>query len=158
MVATAADIPGSRRDPHVPARWAQHYQRLSALRDRFTQRDCSTSATSCAKLDDPGEAASEDAETSLSFVAASATHEMLNDVLDAVRRIEQGTFGICERTGQPIEPRRLKAIPWARYSLQGQTEMEKEGLGRRRGVPPLNPLSESEAADEEKAETEGQAG
>ncbi len=35
----------------------------------------------------------------------------------ALRRIDEGTFGICEGTGEPIEKRRLKARPWSRYSL-----------------------------------------
>lgn len=35
----------------------------------------------------------------------------------ALQRIEDGTFGICEGTGEPIDKRRLKAQPWARYGL-----------------------------------------
>jgi RNA polymerase-binding transcription factor DksA len=151
-MATITEILGSHRIPNVPARWATHHHDLCTTRDRLTQRDCSTPGTPSAKLDDLGEAASDDAETSLSFVAASATHEMLIDVLDAVRRIEQGLFGICERTGQPIEANRLTAIPWARYSLQGQMEIENEGLGRRPCLPSLHPLSESNSVDGEEAE------
>jgi len=154
-MATASAILGFQRNPKVPARWTRHYRLLCGIRDRLMQRDCSAPATSHAKLDDLGEAASEDAETSLSFVASSATHEMLIDVLDAIRRIEQGTFGICELTGQPIEPARLEAIPWARHSLEGQTAMESEGLGRRPGLPSLRSLSERESVDAD--ETEGQA-
>jgi RNA polymerase-binding transcription factor DksA len=154
-MATAADILGFHRIPKVPARWARHYQHLCAIRDRLTQRDGATPATPRAKLDDLGEAASDDAETSLSFVAASATQELLGEVLDAIRRIERGAFGICERTGQPIEKERLKAIPWTRYSLQGQTELESEGFGRRSGVPSLQAVGESDSADAEDAE--GQA-
>lgn len=155
-MATAIDILGSRRAPTVPAPWAGYYHGLCALRERLTQRDCSTPVTSHAKYDDLGEAASEDTQTSLSFVAASATHDMLGEVLDAIRRIEQGTFGVCERTGQPIEPERLEAIPWARYSLQGQTELEKEGFGRKVGVPPLQTPPDSDSLDTEEAETQEQ--
>jgi DnaK suppressor protein len=157
-MATTAEILGFHRPPNnVPVRWAKHYAQLSALRERLTQRDCSAPTTSHAKLDDLGEAACDDAETNLCFVAASATHGLLIEVLDAMRRIEQGTFGICERTGQHIEPKRLKAIPWARYSLEGQTEVENERLGRRPGLPSLQPLSEADSSDAEKAEAEEQA-
>ena len=154
-MATAADILGFHRTPHVPARWAKLYQHLCAIRDRLTQRDCAVPATSHAKLDDLGDAATEDAETSLSFAAASATHEMLGEVEGAIRRIEKGTFGFCESTGLPIEPERLKAIPWARYSLQGQTELENEGLARRPGLPSLQLLSEADSVAAEEAEAEG---
>jgi RNA polymerase-binding transcription factor DksA len=33
--------------------------------------------------------------------------------LEALRRIERGTYGICEISGEPIEEKRLQAIPWA---------------------------------------------
>jgi RNA polymerase-binding transcription factor DksA len=157
FMATAAEILGVHRTHKVPARWARHYQELCALRDRLTQRDCSTPATAGAKLDDLGDAASDDAQTSLSFVAASATHGMLIEVLDAIQRIERGTFGICEITGQPIEPKRLKAIPWTRYSLQGQQEMDHGGFGRRPSLPSLQPFDASDSLAAEEAETEGQA-
>jgi DnaK suppressor protein len=37
----------------------------------------------------------------------------------ALSRIENGTYGICEETEEPIEPDRLMAIPWTRLSLEG---------------------------------------
>lgn len=37
----------------------------------------------------------------------------------ALSRIENGTYGICEETSEPIEEPRLMAIPWTRYSIEG---------------------------------------
>ncbi len=37
----------------------------------------------------------------------------------ALARIEQGTYGICEETEEPIEVERLLAIPWTRLSIEG---------------------------------------
>lgn len=37
----------------------------------------------------------------------------------ALSRIENGTYGICEETLEPIEDVRLQAIPWTRYSIEG---------------------------------------
>ncbi|HRK07934.1 MAG TPA: TraR/DksA family transcriptional regulator [Pseudobdellovibrionaceae bacterium] len=37
----------------------------------------------------------------------------------ALSRIENGTYGICEETEEPIEPDRLRAIPWTRLSIEG---------------------------------------
>ena len=70
-------------------------------------------------MDDLGEAAAEESQRCLSLVAARATQSNLVDVLDAIRRIERGTYGICEMTGKRIEAERLRAIPWTRYSLGG---------------------------------------
>lgn len=43
----------------------------------------------------------------------------LLEIESALGRIEQGTFGICEETEEPIEPERLLAIPWTRLSIEG---------------------------------------
>ncbi len=73
-------------------------------------------------------------------------------MLEAIRRIECGTYGICEVTGEPIEEARLQAIPWARFSLRGQQEVEAGGSGRRLGIPAL----QSSFADELTSEPESE--
>ncbi|MCX6716081.1 MAG: TraR/DksA C4-type zinc finger protein [Candidatus Taylorbacteria bacterium] len=42
----------------------------------------------------------------------------LNEVTAALDRIEKGTYGICEKTGVPIEKERLEANPSARFSIK----------------------------------------
>ena len=57
---------------------------------------------------------------------------MRNQLLEiemALGRIEQGTFGICEETEEPIEADRLLAIPWTRLSIEG-AEL-REAVSRR---------------------------
>jgi len=151
-MATAADILGLNRTFKTAARWAKHLEWLSEERDRLLARDCSAPETSMAKMDDPGDAAAEESQRCLALVSASATHASIVDVLDAIRRIERGTYGICEMTGEPIEAERLRAIPWARYSIQGQQEAEKSGFGRRHALPTLHSLSEMAANDGEETE------
>ena len=136
-MATAFDILGSNRISKVPARWSKHHQRLCAERDRLLARDCSWSEVSSVKMDDLGDAATEESQRCLSLVSACATQANIVDMLEAIRRIERGTYGICEMTGKPIEAERLRAIPWTRYSLGGQHELEKAGLGRKHGLPAL---------------------
>ena len=50
-------------------------------------------------------------------------HERLRNQLmeieNALARIENGSFGICEETDELIEPERLRAIPWTRLSIEG---------------------------------------
>jgi RNA polymerase-binding transcription factor DksA len=151
-MATAADILGATRHFKIPARWGKHYQRLCEERDRLMARDCSTCETSRAKLDDLAEAAAEESQRSLSLVAASATQNTIFEVLAAIRRIERGTYGLCEITGEPIESERLRAIPWTRYSFRGQNEVEKGGYDRKYSLPALKSLSEDGFADEEEGE------
>lgn len=45
-------------------------------------------------------------------------HQLLEIEL-ALARIQEGRFGICEETEEPIEPERLRAIPWTRVSIEG---------------------------------------
>jgi DnaK suppressor protein len=43
----------------------------------------------------------------------------LLEIEGALSRIENGTFGVCEETEEPIERERLLAIPWTRLSIEG---------------------------------------
>jgi DnaK suppressor protein len=50
----------------------------------------------------------------------------LADVEHALRRLEDGTYGICEACGQPIDEARLEALPAARFCLNDQAAAEQE--------------------------------
>lgn len=45
--------------------------------------------------------------------------KQLVEIEYALARLENGHYGVCEVTEEPIEPSRLRAIPWTRYSLEG---------------------------------------
>jgi len=45
--------------------------------------------------------------------------EQLVEIDFALARIDQGGYGICEETEEPIETERLRAIPWTRLSIEG---------------------------------------
>ena len=64
-----------------------------------------------------------DREFALNLV--SSEQDILYEIDEAIRRIDDGKFGICELTGEPIERARLKVIPYARYSVTAQSEMER---------------------------------
>ena len=52
----------------------------------------------------------------------------LDDVDRALRRLDDGTYGLCQACGQPIGDERLEALPAARYCLAHQQAAEAEGL------------------------------
>lgn len=66
-----------------------------------------------------------DREFNLSL--ASNDREILQKVDAALARIEKGTFGFCLKSGKRIPEPRLKAIPYAEYSLEVQEEMDRKG-------------------------------
>jgi len=149
FMATTADILGLNSRPAIPCRWASHHERLCDERDRLVARDCSTPESSTTKIDELADAGSEETLQDMTLASAAATKEVLQEVLDALRRIERGTYGLCEITGEPIETERLGAIPWARYSYAGQDDLEKGGFGRKRGLPGLGTMSEDEPVEED---------
>jgi DnaK suppressor protein len=48
----------------------------------------------------------------------------LRDIDDALIAIEEGYYGICQKTGKTIEGELLKAIPWAKYSIEVQEDID----------------------------------
>jgi len=51
--------------------------------------------------------------------------KILQDIYDALNRIDEGTFGVCENNSEPIPKKRLEAIPWTRYCLACASKLEK---------------------------------
>ncbi|MFW6061210.1 MAG: TraR/DksA family transcriptional regulator [Planctomycetota bacterium] len=61
------------------------------------------------------------------------THEMMQwerdldrEIEEALRRIEEGTYGVCLATGKPIDKQRLQAKPWAKFAKDYKQEEESE--------------------------------
>ncbi len=78
----------------------------------------------------------------------------LQEIQQALKRIENGTFGICEGLGIPIEKERLEAIPWTRYSLEYARKKEKESGPNFVKRRPIDIDRESDLEEEEEAEEE----
>jgi RNA polymerase-binding transcription factor DksA len=58
---------------------------------------------------------------------AARAMEMIEEIDHALSKFDQGTYGICEVSGEPIPEERLEAIPWAREKV----EYKVGGFGRR---------------------------
>lgn len=71
------------------------------------------------------EQGSETYDQSLSLDLAAADRKLIREIDDALTRIEQGTYGVCEITGKPIKQERLEELPWARYTIEAQRELER---------------------------------
>jgi DnaK suppressor protein len=59
--------------------------------------------------------------------------QTLVQVRDALKRIEDGTYGKCTACGRPIEAARLEAVPWAAYCLEDQEKQEERTLAPQGG-------------------------
>jgi DnaK suppressor protein len=58
------------------------------------------------------------------FTEAEGDLRVLHQIRDALRRIEDGTFGLCVVDGEPIEAKRLEAVPWTPYCIKHQQQNE----------------------------------
>jgi DnaK suppressor protein len=72
-------------------------------------------------------AASQVFEQQRDLALRDRAHQQLELVDAALRRIDDGTFGTCQRCARPIAPERLEALPWAAYCIDCQREIGRAG-------------------------------
>ena len=64
--------------------------------------------------------------TSESFEEARLVSQTLEQVRDALHRLQDGSFGKCTVCGRQIEPARLEAVPWTPYCLEDQERRDRK--------------------------------
>ncbi len=74
---------------------------------------------------DSGDEGNENFDREFALNLLSSEQDILYEIDEALRRIENKTYGICEMTGDPIEMERLKVLPHARLSVEAQSEIER---------------------------------
>jgi DnaK suppressor protein len=85
----------------------------------------------------------------------SQEQDALYEIEEALKRVEAGTYGVCEMSGKPIPHARLEAIPFARFTVECQTQIEKQkkALRVRQPVTSLFGLTDEEGGDGEEEES-----
>ena len=96
---------GEPQNSKIPQKWQRHYQKLISLKSKIQN--------------------GADDDEDIAIDLGANPQQILQEIDAAVRRMENGTYGICEMTNQPISQERLESIPYARYSLEGQRQMEE---------------------------------
>src|SRR5690242_2274909 len=86
----------------------------------------------------------------------SQEQDALYEIDQALKRVELGTYGICEMSGKPIPHARLEAIPFARFTVECQSQLEKQNKASRvrQSVTSLFGLTDEEGGDGEAEESE----
>jgi DnaK suppressor protein len=84
----------------------------------------------------------------------SQEQDALYEIDEALKRIELGTYGKCEMSGKPIPHARLEAIPFARFTVECQSQLEKQSKASRvrQSVTSLFGLTEEESGEGEEEE------
>jgi RNA polymerase-binding transcription factor DksA len=73
-----------------------------------------------------GDAGTDSMDREISFDLASKEGRLLLEVKDALKRLYEGRYGICEASGQPIARARLEALPWVRLTVAEQEKLERK--------------------------------
>ena len=67
---------------------------------------------------------SDEADYETKLLLSASQKEYLREIDEALQRIEDGEYGICELTGEAIGLDRLRALPTARLSIKAQERLE----------------------------------
>ncbi len=133
----ASSNPREDEDKKIPKKHIRNYRLLIDLRDhvkseislhtedtlkRSSKEESGDLSSYSQHLADAG-TDTFDRDFALSLV--SSEQEALFEIEEAIARIKSGTYGVCELTGKPIAKERLLAVPFARYSVESQSQMEK---------------------------------
>jgi DnaK suppressor protein len=159
--AATKDVLGFLSKPvRINPKWKSHYDRLCELRDRFIdqrgnlQKDATEETPNFSEHMADAGTDSYDRDFTLSLL--SSEQNALYEIDAALKRIENGTYGVCELTGEVIENERLEAIPWARFSTEAERGLEERGAVGRARLGTLGSLtSSSDSAEDSEPEEEG---
>lgn len=127
-VTSAQEIVADNRPP-IPSAWRHQYDRLLQLRDKIMADANDLSEESNETLQLPNLTTSDSAtdrfDRELALSLLSFEQDALGEIDAALGRLQNGTYGVCEVSGKLIPRERLEAIPWARYTVEVQAELEK---------------------------------
>src|SRR5256714_4066793 len=167
--ATAASILGqpvakARKNgdvSRVKGEWAKFYQRLMELREQLLRQMNGLAKESAQEMAGyslhMADSGTDNFDRDFALSLLSSDQDAIYEIEEALKRIEKNTYGVCELTGKAIPKSRLEAIPWTRFTVQAQAQLEKEGALRQRRLGALGTvdavgINEAEAEDEEPEE------
>ena len=142
----------------VKAEWQKYYSRLLELREQLLHQMNGLAKDSAQEL--PGyslhmaDSGTDNFDRDFALSLLSSDQDAVYEIEEALKRIEKKTYGVCELTGKPIPRARLEAIPWTRFTVDAQAQLEKDGALRQRRLGTLGTIdnagvTEVETDDEE---------
>ena len=170
VLATAASIlgrpaiqPKARRngDVKIKPEWQVFYDRLLELRDQLLRQMNGLAKESAQEMAGyslhMADSGTDNFDRDFALSLLSSDQDAIYEIEEALKRIEKNTYGICELTSKPIPRARLEAIPWTRFTVQAQAQLERDGALRQRRLGALGSVdsvgvTEVEADDDEPEE------
>ena len=125
---------------NVDPRWEKQYRALTKARDALLRQQDDLLGQAAEEVTpaqvNMADVGTDQYDRDWALSMASSAQETLYEIEQALNRIRNGTYGVCEATGRPIEPERLQAIPWTRFSAEAERRLEAEGQAPRARLGP----------------------
>lgn len=147
------------KKPVLPAAFLKKQrQRLVELRDAYLNSAEGVASESLRGGSDGGDSSAfgmhqadagsdaYDRDFALSLLAKE--QDAIYEINEALKRIDVGTYGVCEMSGEVIFEERLEALPFTRFTVACQERIEREQMGGRWNRPVRSLFGLDEAADE----------
>ena len=142
----------------VKAEWQKYYNRLLELREQLLHQMNGLAKDSAQEM--PGyslhmaDSGTDNFDRDFALSLLSSDQDAVYEIEAALKRIEKKTYGICELTGKPIPRARLEAIPWTRFTVGAQAQLEKDGALRQRRLGTLGSIDSAGVTEVETDEEE----
>jgi len=139
-------------------KWAKQKQLLINLRDRLTDQRNGLAKESAKEMESYGvhmaDSGTDNFDRDFNLSLLSSDQDVIYEIEEALKRIEKDTYGVCEITGKPIPQTRLNAIPWTRFRVDAQSELEQYGILQNRSLGRLGTITTQGSSTKDKADKE----
>ena len=139
-------------------KWEKQKQLLIGLRDRLTDQRNGLAKESAKEMESYGvhmaDSGTDNFDRDFNLSLLSADQDVIYEIEEALKRIEKETYGMCEITGKPIPQTRLNAIPWTRFRVDAQTELEQYGVLQNRSLGRLGTITTPASSAKDKVDKE----
>jgi RNA polymerase-binding transcription factor DksA len=145
----------------IKAEWQKYYARLLELREQLLHQMNGLAKESAQEMAGyslhMADSGTDNFDRDFALSLLSSDQDAVYEIEEALKRIEKKTFGVCELTGKSIPRARLEAIPWTRFTVDAQAQLEKEGALKSRRIGQLGTVdggnvTEVETDDDEQPE------
>lgn len=137
----------------IKPEWQKFYDRLLELREQLLRQMNGLAKESAQEIAGyslhMADSGTDNFDRDFALSLLSSDQDAIYEIEEALKRIERGTFGTCELTNKPIPKARLEAIPWTRFTVQAQAQLEREGALRSRRLGQLGTVDAAASADVE---------
>jgi len=150
--------PSWRPAAKVKAEWQKYYENLLDLHARLRDQMSGLAKESQSEMESyslhMGDSGTDNFDRDFALSLLSSDQDALYEIEEALKRIEKGTYGVCELTNKQIPRARLDAIPWARFTVESQMQLEKEGALKQRRLGALGSVETGSSVDADDGDDE----